>query len=469
MSAPPIIWPESEGKSSRQPKLERGMAANVDAEKMILGSLLLDDSRFLDVARVIVEDDFALEKHRRIFRRMSDLQERDEKIDRMTVANELLRRDELSSIDGLSYLVSLDDSLPHIANLDSYVRIIRDKSRLRQIAILSQHTMNRALLAEESPDDVLAGLEEQILGMAGRRADRGLRSPSQIIADVEGGINAFLSPGKREQGISTGFTRFDEMTGGLRAGELIIVAARPGAGKSALALNLGWHVADRLERPVAIFSLEMSEQSLLTRALCAAARVDSQRFRAGYLNEQERHKLRKAAQRATEIPFLIDDSPGATLMDLKAKLRRKEWGLVIVDYLQLMSLKGKKENRNQEVSEITRGLKLLSKEINAPIVALSQLSRAVETRTGDHRPQLSDLRDSGSIESDADIVCAIFREEMYRRDREDLKGLAELNILKSRSGPVGTIELVWLNSITRLDNRAQDWADDEESRLPYAD
>ena len=241
----------------------------------------------------------------------------------------------------------------------------------------------------------------------------------------------------------------------------MILAARPSMGKTALALNMAQHVALKSKQTVAVFSLEMSKESLLTRMLCAAARVDSQRFRSGYLNQEERRKLNHALHELVESPLYIDDSAGLHLMDMHAKLRRLQAergkiGLVIVDYLQLMSGRGRFENRNQEVSALSRGMKLLAKELNVPMLVLSQLSRAVETRQGDHRPQLSDLRESGSIEQDADVVGFIFREEVYNRDREDLKGLAELIIAKQRNGPVGTVNLVFLHSQTKFENRAED-------------
>jgi replicative DNA helicase len=451
-------------KSSAGLALEKGLPANIDAERFILGSVLLDDARFIEIAGVVSQDDFALEKHRRIFLRMSELHERGERIDRVTVANELLRFNELESVDGLSYLVSLDDGLPHIANLESYIRIVRDKSTLRRIAMASQHLMNRALLAEEDPGAILAGAEETLLRLGEARTERGLMTPREVIQNYQGGINAFLDPSKRIKGISTGFTKLDEMTGGLHSGELIIIAARPSMGKTAFALNIAWHVATRLFQTVAIFSLEMSQESLLTRMLCAAARVDSQRFRTGYLNEQERQKLRQAANQMVEAPLHIDDTAGANLMDMHAKLRRlqqsgQKIGLVVVDYLQLMSSKGRSENRNQEVSQMSRGLKLLSKELDCPFLVLSQLSRATETRQGDHRPQLSDLRESGSIEQDADLVGFIFREEVYKRDREDLHGLAELILAKQRNGPIGKVDLVFLHAQTRFENRAEDLGD----------
>jgi replicative DNA helicase len=286
-------------------------------------------------------------------------------------------------------------------------------------------------------------------------------TPLEVIQAYEGGLNAFLDPSKRIRGISTGFVKFDEMTGGLHAGELFILAARPSMGKTALALNMAWYVAAKLFQPVAVFSLEMSQESLLTRMLCAAARVDSHRFRTGYLNEQERQKLRATASQMVEAPIYIDDTSGANLMDMHAKLRKLKQqqgsiGMVVVDYLQLMSVRGRTENRNQEVSQLSRGLKLMSKELNCPFLVLSQLSRATETRQGDHRPQLSDLRESGSIEQDADLVGFIFRPEVYQRDREDLRGVAELILAKQRNGPIGKIDLVFLHSQTRFENKAED-------------
>ena len=443
--------------------LEKGLPCNLDAERFVLGSILMDDSQFVQVAGALEADDFSLEKHRRIFQRMGELSERSERIDRVTVANELLRYNELESCDGLSYLVSLDDGLPRIFNLDSYVRIVKDKSILRRIIFTSQHLMNRCLVGEEDPEQILAGAEESLLKLGDSRMKVGLASPAQVIEEYQGGLNAFLDPSKRIKGISTGYTKLDEMIGGLHAGELIILAARPSMGKTALALNIAQHVATRLNETVAIFSLEMSKESLLTRMLCATARVDSQRFRAGYLNQEERRKLQAAAAQLVEAPLFIDDTAGANLMEMHAGLRRlqqqRKLGLVVVDYLQLMSGRGRFENRNQEISTISRGMKLLAKELNVPMLVLSQLSRAPETRQGDHRPQLSDLRESGSIEQDADLVAFIFREEVYKREREDLRGLAELIVAKQRNGPIGKIDLVFLHHLTKFENRAEDLGD----------
>jgi replicative DNA helicase len=439
---------------------EKGLPTNVDAERFVLGSIMLDDSLYIQAAGELEPDDFSLDKHRRILRRMGELQERGEKVDRITIANELMKFNELEACDGITYLVSLDDGLPQIPNLDAYIRIVKDKAVLRRIIFASQHMMNRALLGEEEPDEILSGAEETLLKLGEARVKSGLLDPGQILQDYEGGINAFLDPSKRIKGISTGFAKFDELTGGLHGGDLCIVAARPSMGKTALALNIAQHVALKLKQTVAIFSLEMSRESLLTRMLCATARVDSQRFRAGYLTQEERRKLNHALHELVEAPLYIDDTPGIHMMDIHAKLRRlqaeRKLGLVIVDYLQLMGARGRFENRNQEVSALSRGMKMLAKEMNVPMMVLSQLSRAVETRQGDHRPQLSDLRESGSIEQDADVVGFIFREEVYHREREDLRGLAELIIAKQRNGPVGTVNLVFLHAQTKFENRAED-------------
>jgi replicative DNA helicase len=440
------------------PATEKGLPTNLDAERFVLGSILLDDELYIQAAGSLEPDDFSLEKHRRIFKRMGALHDRGEKIDRVTVANELMKFSELEACDGLSYLVSLDDGLPRIPNVDSYIRMVKDKSVLRRIIFTSQHMMNRALAGEEEPDQILAGAEEALLKLGAARVKAGLLTPEEILKGYEGGISAFLDPSKRIKGISTGFTKLDEYTGGLHGGDLVILAARPSMGKTALALNIAQHVALKLKQTVAVFSLEMSQESLLTRMVCAAARVDSQKFRAGYLSQEERRRLNHALHELVEAPLYIDDTAGLHLMDMHAKLRRmeREPKLVIVDYLQLMTGRGRFENRNQEVSALSRGMKLLAKEMNVPLLVLSQLSRAVETRQGDHRPQLSDLRESGSIEQDADLVGFIFREEVYRRDREDLRGLAELIIAKQRNGPVGTVNLVFLHAQTKFENRAED-------------
>jgi replicative DNA helicase len=440
--------------------LEKGLPANLDSERFVLGSILLDDRLYVQVAAAIEPGDLSLEKHRRIFLRMGELHSRGEKIDRVTLANELLKHNQLEACDGLSYLVSLDDGLPQIYNLDSYVRIIKGKSVLRRVIFASQKLIDRCLIGEEEPGEILTSAEETFLRIGESDAKVGLATPGEIIDEYQGGLNAFLDPGKRIKGLSTGFRRFDELTGGLHPGELIIIAGRPSMGKTALALNIAQHATAKLGKTVAVFSLEMSKEALLTRLLCATARVDNHRFRLGFLDAEERRRLQAAASELVESPLFVDDTSGSHLMDMHAKLRRlqseRPIGLVVVDYLQLMSGRGRFENRNQEISALSRGLKLLAKELGAPILVLSQLSRAPETRPGDHRPQLSDLRESGSIEQDADVVAFIFREEIYKQDREDLRGVAELILAKQRNGPTGKIQLVFLHHLTKFENRMAD-------------
>ena len=442
--------------------LEKGLPQNLDAERFVLGGILMNDSAYVQVAGLLAAEDFSLEKHRRIFARMADLYARGERIDRVTLANELMKQNQLESCDGLSYLVSLDDGLPALANLDSYVRIVKDKSILRRIIFTSQKLIDRCILGDEAPDQILAVAEENLLKLGDTGTRDALLSPKKIVEDYEGGINAFLDPSKRISGLSTGFTRFDEKSGGLHEGELIILAARPSMGKTALALNIAQHIATHpsLRKTVAVFSLEMSRESLLTRMICSRARVDQQKFRAGYLNSDERRRLQVALMELVEAPLFIDDSSDTNLMDVHAKLRRLQsehgLGLVIIDYLQLMSSRTRYDNRNQEVSALSRGLKLLAKELRVPMLVLSQLSRAPETRPGDHRPQLSDLRESGSIEQDADLVGFIFREEVYKRDNKELEGLAELIVAKQRNGPTGVVNLMFLKEYTKFENRTAD-------------
>jgi replicative DNA helicase len=858
--------------------IDQPLPDNLDAERFVLGAIMSSDTAYLQVAGTLTPDDFSLEKHKRIFLRMGDLHERGEKIDRVTLANELMKQGQLQSVDGLSYLVSLDDGLPQLHNLESYVAIVREKALLRRIIAVSQDTINRCLAYQENPQQILGAAEDAFMKLGDVQSKNSLSSPAQIITEYEGGINAFLDTSKRIKGISTGFLKFDEMTGGLREGELFILAARPAMGKclaagseivtadgsiktieqicnsrkaqlltvddsgklrltspsafvddgikpvfrvrtrlgrfmestlphpfltahgwkklvdlkpgdviavprmipvfgkaelrpehakilgyllgdgcltdstpeftnsdprlrdefieclrafdgvqfrigggngnraptlcvaadrefvfeqrarfaaafsdcvpvgemskqickllgistqdlfdgdpagasksaenaltrwlesiglwgkpaaqkfvpevvfrstrdgvaiflnrlfaadgwaavlssgqaqlgfatvserlarqvqhlllrfgiiaalkrravlygedrrrawqlditdadsihlfaseigmfgkekalgrviqnlatqklhnnragrlrtigtsdlcwdrivsieylgqqqvydltipethnfvandvcvhnTALALNIAQHVATNPKSPkaVAIFSLEMSKESLLTRMLCAAARVDQQRFRAGYLNADERRSLQEAMYKMVEAPLFIDDTAGANLMDIHSKLRRlqaeQDLGLVVVDYLQLMQGRGRFENRVQEISSLSRGFKLMSKELRVPFLVLSQLSRAPETRTGDHRPMLSDLRESGSIEQDADLVAFIFREEVYRPDKESLKGLAELILAKQRNGPTGRVKLAFLNRYTKFENLATDTGEDE--------
>jgi replicative DNA helicase len=449
--------------------LERGLPANVEAERLLLGAILTDESAFLQVAAILDTEDFSLEKHRRIFARMRDLNESGKKIERLALIEELSKRGQLESVDGIGYIVSLDEGMPPLFNLEGYVRIVKDKSSLRQMIATAQSLIDRCMLGMEEPDEILATAEESLLKLGDDRDRSALSNPRQIIEDFQGGLNAFLDPSQRVKGVGTGFVKFDEMTGGLHEGELVILAARPSMGKTALAMNMAQHIATHpgVRKTVAVFSLEMSKEALLTRMICAAARVDQSKFRAGYLNKEERRRLQIAAADLVEAPLFIDDTAGINLMDIHAKLRRLKaehgLGLVVVDYLQLMSGRGRYENRTQEVSYLSRGLKLLAKELSVPMLVLSQLSRAPETRPGDHVPQLSDLRESGSIEQDADLVGFIYREEYYKPDREDLRGLADLIVAKQRNGPIGKVKLVFLKEFTKFENMASDLGEESHT------
>src|SRR3954447_19675489 len=362
--------------AARDLTLDQILPDNLDAERFVLGAIMSSDTAFLQVAGALMPEEFSLEKHKRIFLRMTDLHERGEKIDRVTLANELMKHGQLQSVDGLSYLVSLDDGLPRLYNLDSYVTIVREKSLLRRIIAVSQDTINRCLNCDEEATQILGAVEDALMRLGDVQSKNTLSNPAQIITEYEGGINAFLDTSKRIKGISTGFLKFDEMTGGLHGGELFILAARPAMGKTALALNIAQHVATHhaARKPVAVFSLEMSAESLLTRMICAGARVDQQKFRAGYLNADERRRLHHAAGELIEAPIFLDDTPGTNIMDIHAKLRRLRnehgLGLVVIDYLQLMSSRGRSENRTQEISAMSRGLKLLSKELDVPFLVL---------------------------------------------------------------------------------------------------
>ena len=387
--------------------------------------------------------------------------ERGERIDRVTVANELMRFNELESCDGLSYLVSLDDGLPQTVNIDGYIRIVKDKAVLRRIIFASQHLMNRCLIGEEEPDEILAGAEETLLKLGEDRVRNGLVSPRQVIDEYQGGLNAFLDPSKRVKGISTGFTKLDEKTSGLHAGDLFILAARPSMGKTALALNIAENVAVRHREPVAVFSLEMSKESLLLRLLASHARVDAHKFRTGHMNRDDWTKVTASLAELGDAPIWIDDSASSTVLEMGAKARRlkrdRGLSLVIVDYIQLVvpSTNRRNANRQEEVSSISRSLKALAKELKVPVVVLSQLTRAPERE--DRKPQLSDLRESGAIEQDADVVMFINRPNFYKTDiPEEERAKAELIIAKQRNGPTGSLNFVFLSRHTRFEEAAPD-------------
>lgn len=445
--------------------------ADDSTEKLVLGAILNDPDAFLQVGAVLTADDFSSEKHKRIFLRMGELHERGETIDRVTLANELNKHKQLQTVDGLSYLVSLDEGLPQIHNLESYARIVKETSNRRRIALIADDLKTRAYENYESSAELLAAAEQSLSGLSDAQPRKRLYLPYQIIEEYPGGANAFLDPSKQKLGLATGFIKFDEMTGGLRSGELFILAARPAVGKSSMATciaaNIAAHNDETKRKAVALFSFEMSKESILTRIICSEAHVDQQRFRAGYTNFDERQALQRALYKISQSPLYIDDSSDTNTFDIHSKIRRlqkeADIGLVIADYLQLMKAVGKHENIEQSISSISRAFKLMAGDLKVPFLVLSQLSRASEIRTGDHRPILSDLRNSGAIEQDADLVGFLFREELYRPDKESLKGVAELILAKQRNGNIGRIKLVFMGRYTRFEN----YAGDSEPENPY--
>lgn len=445
----------------------RILPADSVTERLVLGSAILSAEHLAAVA-TIPRDCFSREDRRRIHARLIEMHEKGEVVDKVTLVDALRKYGQLESVGGLTGILGLEEGLPQIPAIDSYIAILREYAGRRKIIALGQTLTENAYRGEQSPAEILAASENtwRDIEASGGAVDDGTRTPLQVIENFPGGLNAFLSPSQRLRGLSTGFTKFDEMTGGLKPGEVIIIAARPSHGKSSIALNIAQHLSlhPKERRFVAFFSLEMSAESLILRMACAAGMVDMHKFRAGYLNEEERRRLHLGLNDIVESRIILDDTAGSTMPEICAKIRNlvneKGLHLAIIDYLQLVGSHGDVENRNQEVSKMSRQLKMLAKQLNIPIILLSQLSRQTDRR-GDPRPLLSDLRDSGSLEQDADVVAFIFREELHKRDREDLRGLAELIISKQRDGPIGTVPLRFMGQFTRFENRAEDTGDEQ--------
>ncbi len=446
--------------------LDAGMPANLDAEKTILGAILLDNAAHAEAAEKLTADDFSLDSHRRIFQRMTELMDLQRAVDTVTLANELDRNKELDAIGGRAYLFSLTEGLPRRPVIEDYIRIVKDKSMLRRLMLICSSAIARAADETEDAMSVLDGTEQKLLEVSENGMSQGFQSLDEIVRNSFGSIDNLYKDSRVVTGLATGFTQFDEMTSGLQKGELIIIAARPSMGKTALAINIAQFAAINLQAKVAVFSLEMSKESLLRRMLSSQAWVDQRKLQTGFLGKDDHGKLQRALEQLIESRLFIDDTAGISLGEMRAKARRlkqneKGLDLIVVDYLQLMSATapsgGKRsyENRTQEVSAISRGLKALSKELHVPVVALSQLSRASERRGDDKRPLLSDLRESGSIEQDADVVAFIHRESYYNRDEEQTKedkAKSEIILAKQRNGPTGTVNLNFISQFTRFDN-----------------
>lgn len=449
--------------------LDGGLPANVDAEKVILGAILLDNAAHSEAAEKLEADDFSLDSHRRIFLRMSGLMDTQRAVDIVTLANELARYKEVEAVGGVAYLASLTEGLPRRPVIEEYIRIVKDKSLLRKLMMICSAAIARAADQSEDAIGVLDVTESQLLEVSEKGLSQGLDSIEKIVANSFGTVDNLFKHSREVTGLATDFTELDRITSGLQKGELIIIAARPSMGKTAFAINIAQNAAINHGATVGIFSLEMSKESLLRRMLASQAWVDQQLLQKGFLGAKEQEKLAKALNDLVDSRIYIDDSAGISLAEMRAKARRLKQNaggldLVVVDYLQLMTAsvpgggkKGGYENRTQEVSAISRGLKALAKELHVPVVALSQLSRASERRGEDKRPLLSDLRESGSIEQDADVVAFIHREAYYNRTEEltnEDKAKAEIIIAKQRNGPTDTVHLNWIGQFTRFENQA---------------
>ncbi len=433
-----------------------------EAERSVLGAVLLDNRQMHKAQELLVPEAFYAERHRRIFHALEDLAEVGTALDLVTLRDALERMGSLDACGGVAYLVTLIDGTARSANVEHYAKIVKEKSILRELVRTAQNILSSAMRAEGSADQVLDEAEKSIFHVAEERLRAGFLSLREVGAQSIKGIEDLTQRREPITGIHSGFLQLDEMTAGLQASDLIILAARPSMGKTALALNIGAHAAMRNGRRVGVFSLEMSHQQLFQRLLCAEARVDAHRLRTGRIGKDEWDRIIKAYTELSDTPMYIDDTPGATITEMRAKARRLQMehglDLIIVDYLQLMSGRGRHDSRQQEISEISRSLKEMAKELKIPIVALSQLSRAPEQRgTGEKRPQLSDLRESGAIEQDADVVLFLFREEIYKKDDPDLRGKAELIIGKQRNGPTGTVDLHFIREFTSFVN--PEWRD----------
>ncbi len=437
------------------------MPQAIQAEVAIIGAMLTDPLAILDATSKLRTEDFSTDTHRRIYKAVMALLEVGYAVDLITVSDSLSKTGELDSVGGSAYLADLIDGTPRNPAIESYVRIVKDKSLLRQLIEIFDSGIGVATGQAEEATNILNDVEARLAEVADSAIKRNFSGIPEIVANSFGSIDALYEQGREVTGLATHYIEFDKMTSGLQNSELIIIAARPSMGKTAWAINIAQNCAVRDGKVVAVFSLEMSKESLLRRMLASEAMVGSRKLQTGFIPREDKGKLIAALDRLMGSKMFVDDTPGITLAEMRAKARRlrQQEGaldLIVIDYLQLMTgskAQGKGfENRTQEVSSISRGLKALAKELQVPVVALSQLSRGSEQRTGDKKPLLSDLRESGSIEQDADVVAFIHREEYYDRENEDIKGQAEIIIAKQRNGPTGVCKLAYLADFTRFEN-----------------
>ena len=439
---------------------ERTLPHNLEAERSVLGAILLHNDAFNQVAEIIDAGDFFRDAHRRIFDKMVKLSERNDAIDLITLKDELGRSGEIDEVGGPAYITALVDGVPRSANVEHYARIIKEKATLRSLIFSANKILATAYEAEEEADAILDKAEHAIFAIADDKVRDGFVSVRELAHSSLDTIEKLHAKKELITGVPTGFTDLDEMTSGLQPSDLIIVAARPSMGKTSLVLNMAQHVGTKTGKTVGLFSLEMSKEQLFLRMLTAEARIDAHRLRRGFLGEKDWGRLSQAIGTLSETKIFIDDSPSIGTLEMRAKCRRlaAEHGLdlVIIDYIQLMQGRGRFENRTLELASISRSLKGLAKELSVPIVVLSQLSRAPESRA-DRRPQLSDLRESGALEQDADVVLFIYREDQYADKNApptDAQGVAEIIIGKQRNGPTGVVRLAFIKEFTRFENLA---------------
>jgi replicative DNA helicase len=441
------------------PSLHRIPPQNLEAEQSILGGILLENNSLNDALEILTARDFYSEAHRKIFSAILELSDRNEPSDLITLSNILRDKNQLDQIGGAAYLASLVDNVPSAANTEYYAKIVREKSILRTLIGAATDILAKTYNRTADIDEVLDEAEHAIFEISENKIRPSFFAIKEILKDSFKTIEKLYESKELITGVSTGFDKLDELTSGLQKSDLVIIAGRPSMGKTAFALNIAQYAATENHTPAAIFSLEMAKEQLAMRMLSSTAKVDSQRIRKGFLGETDWPKLTTAAGSLSEAPLFIDDTPAITVLEMKAKARRLKaehgLGLIIVDYLQLMRSGSAKDSREQEISEISRSLKALAKELNVPVVALSQLNRKVEDRTN-RRPQMADLRESGAIEQDADVIAFIYRDEVYNKSEDNPeKGIAEVIVAKQRNGPTGTIKLAFLEKFTSFENLAR--------------
>lgn len=435
--------------------IRRVMPNSAETEQAVIGSILMDKDKMTDVADILVPDDFYQSEYRMIYQAMIQINSEGRPVDLVTVLEQLKTMNVPPEVSSLDFMRDIANSVATSANAKHYAKIVKEKSLLRNVIKVNETIMEECYSGRESADAILEETEKQLFKLLQSRGAEDLTPIKDVVMEAINRIEAASKQSGSVTGIPTGFTDLDYRTAGLQPSDMILVAARPSMGKTAFALNLAAHAACKKHITTAIFSLEMSKVQLMNRFLAMESRVSAQNMRTGNLSEGEWEKLVEGAAILGDSGLVIDDTPGISISDMRSKCRKiklehDDLGLIIIDYIQLMTSSTRSESRQQEVSEISRSLKALARELNVPVIALSQLSRAVEQRP-DHRPMLSDLRESGAIEQDADVVMFLYRDEYYKKDT-DKPGVAEVIIAKQRNGPVGTVELAWIGDRQRFAN-----------------